>query len=245
MSSSSEPLGTTIKYYPYFNCPYISKSIADSSYYLTAPVNLRHNIWVLSVGNNDTITPNQVIDDLTSHQQQDLCITIKLVVSKRESTPTRTLLEQYWDTLTQITSCPRADTEKGKFSHIHDTTSPITTSNSSSNNILPSEQKLADNNTVTTTVPSTTKNNTQSPLLDYTITNKPIPIRRPVLDPLSAFPPLSKLPPAMSPIKYSSPRKLHLPPTDQIHISIASPITPCVNTDDVINALVNNITSKN
>ena len=139
---AGEPLGITIKYCPYFNCPYISKSIADSSYYLTAPVNLRHNVWILSVGNNDPITPNQVIDDLTSHQQQDLCITIKLVVSKRESTPTRTLLEQYWDTFTQITPCSREDTENNKFSHIYNTTSPITTSSSSSNNVLPSEQKL-------------------------------------------------------------------------------------------------------
>ena len=139
---SGEPLGITIKYCPYFNCPYISKYIADSSYYITAPVNLRHNVWILSVGNNDPITPNQVIDDLTSHQQQDLCITIKLVVSKRESTPTRTLLEQYWDTFTQITPCSREDTENNKFSHIYNTTSPITTSSSSSNNVLPSEQKL-------------------------------------------------------------------------------------------------------
>ena len=266
---SGELLGITIKYCPYFNCPYISKFIADSSYYLTAPVNLCHNVWILSVENNDRITPNQVVNDLTSHQQQDLCITIKLVVSKRESTPTRTLLEQYWDTFTQITSCPRED--------IHDTTSPITTSssssnntsssssnntsssssnntsssssnntsNSSSNNILPSEQKLADNNPVHTTVQSTTKYNTQSPVLDYNITNKPIPIISPVPDPLSVLPPLSKLPPAMSPIKYSSPRKLYLAPANQSHTSIASPIIPRVNTDDVITAHVTNITSNN
>ena len=44
----------------------------------------------------------------------------------------------------------------------------------------------------------------------------------PVPNPLSALSPLSKLPPAMSPIKYSSPRKLHLPPADQIHNSLRS-----------------------
>ena len=44
LSPSGEPLGITIKYCSYFNCPYISKYIADSSYYITAPINLRHNI---------------------------------------------------------------------------------------------------------------------------------------------------------------------------------------------------------
>ena len=136
------------------------------------------------------------------------------------------------------------DTENDKFSHFHDTTSPNTASRTSSKNILPSEQKLADDNPVPTTVPSTTKNNTQSPVLDYNITNKPIHIISPVPDPLSALPPLSKLPPAMSLIKYSSPRKLHLPPADQMHTSIPSPITPRINTDDIITAPVNNITFK-
>ena len=52
---SGEPFGITIKYCPYFNCPYTSKYIADSSYYMTAPVKLRHNVWILSVENNDPI----------------------------------------------------------------------------------------------------------------------------------------------------------------------------------------------
>ena len=85
---SGEPFGITIKYCPYFKYPYISKFIADSSYYMTSPVKLRHNVWILSVENNDHIAPSQVIEDLKRHQHQDIVTTIKVVVSKRETTPT-------------------------------------------------------------------------------------------------------------------------------------------------------------
>ena len=58
LPTSGEPFSITIEYCPYFNCPYISKYVADSSYYMTAPVKLRHNVWILSVENNDPITPS-------------------------------------------------------------------------------------------------------------------------------------------------------------------------------------------
>ena len=54
---------------------------------MTSLVKLRHNVWILSVENNDHIAPSQVIEDLKRHQHQDIVTTIKVVVSKRETTP--------------------------------------------------------------------------------------------------------------------------------------------------------------
>lgn len=45
--------------------------------------------------NNDPIISTQVIEDLKSHQQQNLITIITLAISKRKRTPSRTPIEQY------------------------------------------------------------------------------------------------------------------------------------------------------
>ena len=33
--------------------------------------NLRHNVWILAIGNNDSITPVQALEDLTDLKLED------------------------------------------------------------------------------------------------------------------------------------------------------------------------------
>ena len=57
-------IGLTISRCEFHNLPYISKSSPTSLYYKSAKTNLRHNVWISAVGNNDSITSEQVLQDL-------------------------------------------------------------------------------------------------------------------------------------------------------------------------------------
>ena len=49
-------IGLTISRCEHNNLPYISKSSPSSNYYKTVPTNMRHNVWILAIGNNDPIS---------------------------------------------------------------------------------------------------------------------------------------------------------------------------------------------
>ena len=147
--------------------------------------------------NNDSITPSQVIDDLKRHQHQYIVTTIKIVVSKRETTPTRTLLEQHWDTFRQITSCFRIDNTNRL--HIHNAILPPTKPISSPNNDINRIPYIVHNNKDTTTAtnaPSPSNNATtaiQSFIDNIKDTQHSSPSSL-VPDPLNDFPSLRDLP---------------------------------------------------
>ena len=64
-----QSIGLILRYYPYFNAAYINISSHNSPYYNVTPVHLHNNILILSVADNDPVTPCQVVEDLHRHQR--------------------------------------------------------------------------------------------------------------------------------------------------------------------------------
>ena len=56
LPSKGKVVGLTIARCEFHNLPYISKSSPTSLYYKEVKTNLRHNVWILAVGNNDPIS---------------------------------------------------------------------------------------------------------------------------------------------------------------------------------------------
>ena len=52
---------------------------------------------VFSLEDDDFISLNQVFNDITRHQQAKKIKTIKLIVLKNDSRPTKTLIQHHWD----------------------------------------------------------------------------------------------------------------------------------------------------
>ena len=76
-------IGINISRCEYHNLPYISRSTPSSSYYNSVKKHLRHNVWILAIGNNDPISPEQALKDLQNNQVDKRLNEIMLVLSKR------------------------------------------------------------------------------------------------------------------------------------------------------------------
>ena len=61
---------------------------------------MKHNVLLLSIHDNDHITPSQAVDDFKRLQLENNTTKINVVISKRSinDMPTKTLLQQQWET---------------------------------------------------------------------------------------------------------------------------------------------------
>ena len=88
-------LGITIKDCQYHNMPYIQSSLYKSLYQKEVNPELKHNTWILAVGNNNPITALQAMTDTQNLQHKDKrSDPITFVLAKRSSHPTPTQIEQ-------------------------------------------------------------------------------------------------------------------------------------------------------
>ena len=46
---------------------------------------MRHNVWILAIGNNDPISSEQALEDMKNEQVLNQSIEITIVLSKRDS----------------------------------------------------------------------------------------------------------------------------------------------------------------
>ena len=131
------------------------------------------------------------------HQHQDIVTIIKIVDSKRETTPTRTLLEQHWDTFRQIISCSHINNDNR--SHIHNAIPPQTKPILSPNNDSTRIQYIVHNNKDTTPTTNITSpyNNTTTTIQSFIDNIKDIQHSPPsslVPNPFNDVPPLRDVP---------------------------------------------------
>ena len=122
---------------------------------------------------------------------------LKNVVSKRETTSTRTLLEQHWDKFRQITSCSRINNDNRL--HIHNDIPPLTKPISSPNNDRNRIPYIVHNKKDTTTVtnatsPSNNATTAVQSFIDNIKDTQYSPPSSPVQDLLDDLPPLRDLP---------------------------------------------------
>ena len=96
-------IGLTISRCKYNNLPYISKLSPSSNYYKSIPTNMRHNVWILAIGNNDPISYEQALEDMKNEQVLNKSIEITMVLSKRDSQVyTRTNIGERWASFDQM-----------------------------------------------------------------------------------------------------------------------------------------------
>ena len=57
-----------VKQCEYQNMPYLASSKQNSFWYQQLHSQLRHNVWILTVGNNDPITITQLLSDIKNNQ---------------------------------------------------------------------------------------------------------------------------------------------------------------------------------
>ena len=68
---------------------------------------MRHSIWILAIGNNCPITPQQATKDFQNHQIKDKdSPPITILVAKRDSSKTPTTLQHHWAASNQIKIVP-------------------------------------------------------------------------------------------------------------------------------------------
>ena len=91
-----------IKQCSYHNLPYLVTSHPSSFWHKQLPPSLRHNVWILTVGNNDPISVNQVIQDIEKNPITGKDNNLQFVISKRESTPPKTSIERHWTAFEQM-----------------------------------------------------------------------------------------------------------------------------------------------
>ena len=93
-------IGLIISRCEYNNLSCISKSSPSSSYYKLVPKNMRHNLWILAIGNNDSISSEQALEDMKNGQVINKSIEITMVLSKRDyKAYTRTNIGERWASL--------------------------------------------------------------------------------------------------------------------------------------------------
>ena len=100
-------MGITIKICPYHNLPYIQSSTHGSPFQKEVPLELRHNVWIIAIANNNPISVNQVKTDIINLQHNDRkSDPILFVLAKRSSDSTPTQIEQDWATFDQMRIVP-------------------------------------------------------------------------------------------------------------------------------------------
>ena len=96
-------IGLTISRCDYNNLPYISKSSPSSNYYKSIPTNMRHNVWILTIRNNDSISSEQALEDMKNEQVLNKSIEITMPLSKGDSQVyKRTNIGERWASFDQI-----------------------------------------------------------------------------------------------------------------------------------------------
>ena len=64
---------------------------------------MRHNVWILVIGNNDSISFEQALEDMKNEQVLNKSIEITMVLSKRDSQVyTRTNIGERWASFDQM-----------------------------------------------------------------------------------------------------------------------------------------------
>ena len=100
-------IGITLTDCAYNNLQYIQSSGNGLPFQKEVPKALKHNIWILAIGNKNTMTTEQVRKDIRGYQKQDRCSDqINFVLAKRDSIPTPTAIEQDWSTFDQMKIVP-------------------------------------------------------------------------------------------------------------------------------------------
>ena len=95
-------IGLTISRCEYDSLPYISKSSPSSNYYKSVSTNMRYNVWILAIGNNDSISYEQALEDMKNEQVLNKSIEITMTLSKRDSQVyTRTNIGERWASFDQ------------------------------------------------------------------------------------------------------------------------------------------------
>ena len=88
---------------------------------------MRHNIWILAIGNNNPITSAQAVIDLQALQLPDKeSDPIKLVIAKRSSKATNTQIEQDWATFDQMRIVPHHIIDSDTLPHPSIPITPLT-----------------------------------------------------------------------------------------------------------------------
>ena len=183
---------------------------------------------------------------MKSRQHQDIVKTIKIVVFKRVITPTKTLLEQHWDTFRQVTSCYHTETKYTNLLHIHNVSLPKTNQISLYNNDNTRVPYIDDSNKDTTpaTITISLSNNNITPvqyfignIQDTQRSHTPLPVQ----NPLNALPHVqqlvdkSNISNTVSPLEHASPSNF-IPYDDPIPIvNNLSLSTPGYNDQDETN----------
>ena len=80
----------------FHNLPYISHSDPSSKYYKKVNKTMRHNVWILAIGNNCPITPQQAQTDLQNQQVKVKdSPPITIIISKRDPKQTAITLQHH------------------------------------------------------------------------------------------------------------------------------------------------------
>lgn len=82
--SQSSAFGIKIMYSHYYNMSYITQSISHQLFWNQLPPDMRHNVWILSIGSNEPISKEQVIKDLHSNQHQHTSNDVTIILAKRK-----------------------------------------------------------------------------------------------------------------------------------------------------------------
>ena len=122
-------IGITIEECEYHNMPYIRSSAYKSLFQKAVPDNMKHNIWILAIENNNPITAAQAVQDLQDLQHSDKqSDPIKMVLAKRSSKATKTQIEQDWATFDQMRIVPHHIIDSDTLPHQSIQVISITTS---------------------------------------------------------------------------------------------------------------------
>ena len=103
-----------IKLCEYHNIPYLVSSKQNSFWYQQLPSQLRHNVWISTVGNNNPITTSQLLSDILKNQLKSRTNTIQFVFSKRDSISTKTSIDKNWASFEQMAPFIKKDKPKEK-----------------------------------------------------------------------------------------------------------------------------------
>ena len=116
----------------YHNMPYLFTSHQKSFWYQQVNSSLRHNVWILTVGNNDPITENQVYKDIEKNQLKCKTVHLQFVVSKRDSVQTKTSIDRHWAAFEQMAPFIKKKKSEEQVTHEEQTVPTVTNVNDKS-----------------------------------------------------------------------------------------------------------------
>ena len=72
----------TVAQCSHHNMPFVVSSKPLSFFYQGLPATLRHNTWILAIGNNEALTSSQVLADIARLQENRKRVSVTFVLSK-------------------------------------------------------------------------------------------------------------------------------------------------------------------